>query len=251
MPVIGIVQIGAQSMADRYTYLPQLGALIALAFGLWKLMRERLTQMILLVLALACGLFMQTQHQVQFWRDSRTLFEHALAATGDNWVMRNNLGAMAMEAGDLHAAATHFTEAVRIAPENAELHGSLGEALARLGQFRPAIEHFDRAIALDPNYHGAMNNLAWLLATLPPPFRDERRAILLAEQVCREANRAGPSYASYLDTLAATYSSVGRMSDAIKVAEEARDLAARTNQPQLAADIESRVAGYRQGVPAQ
>jgi Flp pilus assembly protein TadD len=162
VPVIGIVQVGSQAMADRYTYLPLIGIYIVVAWGLseWIEKRERLRAFVIPVVAIVLAAFATvTRLQIAHWKDSQTLFEHALRVTQDNYVAHNNLGSLFESRGDLAQAATQFERALHIRPGFPPSNNNLGLVLTQQGELPRAIEHFARAVAGDPGYAEAHNNL--------------------------------------------------------------------------------------------
>jgi tetratricopeptide (TPR) repeat protein len=172
VPVIGIVQVGEQGYADRYTYLPSIGLFLIAAWGIGemaaightRLWRFAVTAGVISILtALACGAFAQAS----YWRNSKTLWEHALAVTTDNDVAHNNLGYLSVDRGELDKAMWHFESASRIRSKKSDPHYNLGtafvemnigDALARKGQPDEAMAHFEKAIKLQPDYAGAYYN---------------------------------------------------------------------------------------------
>jgi protein O-mannosyl-transferase len=162
VPVIGLVQVGFQSIADRYTYVPLVGLSIALIWTLGDAL-ERMprakpaaaTMAALALLALAVGAYRQTQ----YWKDSITLYQHAIAVTNGNYIIHNNLGIDLQAAGRLDEATAQFREAVAAAPEYKEALNNLGAILAYQGKEVEAIALHRRAIAADPNYANARVNL--------------------------------------------------------------------------------------------
>jgi hypothetical protein len=117
VPTIGLVQVGQQSMADRYTYLPAIGLFIAAVWGAGEFVRRWPRARVALLVggfAAVAGCAALTARQVQVWRNNEALFAHALAVTRNNAVAHNNLGASLMDRGEIQAAHTHFAEAVRI-----------------------------------------------------------------------------------------------------------------------------------------
>ena len=201
VPVIGLVQVGIQSMADRYTYLPLIGLFIMLVWGIDELVPARpwrgqaLAVGAALVLA-ACALL--TERQIQFWRDSEALFRHAVQVTRDNYLAYNNLGfylsgqgrtAEAMEnyrlalkinpayedalnnLGYALAGQKKYSEAIplyeaalRIRPNHAEVHNNLGNALSETGKIDEAIQHYLIVLKQKPDHADAHNNLGIALA---------------------------------------------------------------------------------------
>jgi len=171
-PVIGLVQVGEQGHADRYTYLPSIGLfLIAVwaaaelvAVGQVRLWRGVVTAATLVVVAaLACATFAQTS----YWRNSETLWTHTLAVTTDNDVAHNNLGYLCVDRGDLDKAMSHFEAASKIRSGKSDPHynlgtafveTNLGDAFARKGQPDEAMVHFEQAIKLQPDYAEAYYN---------------------------------------------------------------------------------------------
>jgi tetratricopeptide (TPR) repeat protein len=187
VPVIGIVQVGFQARADRYTYVPLVGVFILLAWGIPDLLgrRPRLLAAGAVASLLAAGWLAALQ--CGFWRDSFALFERAIAVTGDNAVAQNNLAAAHYQrnhAGDLERAVSHYAEAVRIDPGYATAINSLAGALSRLGRDEEAIERWSDAVRLEPRFKSALCNLCGALVRVG---RHEE-----AEQRCVEALRVDP-----------------------------------------------------------
>jgi tetratricopeptide (TPR) repeat protein len=154
LPVLGIVQIGVQARADRYTYLPQLGLFAALAVegARFAAPRSRAAQRALaacacvVVVALALG----TASQIRFWRDTETLFARALAVTSDNDVAHYALSMELVRRGALAEGLSHAEEAVRLRPASARAQEQLGDCLARLGRREEALAHLAEAVRLEP-----------------------------------------------------------------------------------------------------
>jgi tetratricopeptide (TPR) repeat protein len=175
VPVIGVVQVGEQGHADRYTYLPQIGLFLMVVWGAAELsVYARLkphfvaTTAAAIVVAFGWTAFVQRTH----WKDSETLWNHALAVTSNNDVAHNNLGFLCADRGDMDKAISHFEAALRIRASKPERHydlGSafvqmnLGDALARKGRPDEAILHYREAIKLQPNYADAYYNLGSVL----------------------------------------------------------------------------------------
>jgi tetratricopeptide (TPR) repeat protein len=172
VPVIGLVQVGEQGHADRYTYLPSIGLFLIAVWAagdvaavgqvrLWRSVAAAGT--IVIVTALACTAFTQTS----YWRNSETLWTHALAVTTDNDFAHNNLGYLCVDRGELDKAMSHFEAASKIRSGKLDPHYNmgtafvemnLGDALARKGQPDEAMAHFERAINLQPDYAEAYYN---------------------------------------------------------------------------------------------
>jgi protein O-mannosyl-transferase len=162
VPVIGLVQVGTQAMADRYTYVPLIGLFIIIAWGVPDLLKRFRYQKV--ALAVLTGLVTITLTivswgQVKTWQSSVTLFERALAVTKNNYVAHNNLGHYRLQEGRLTEAINHFTQAVEINPKFELAHLNLGVALSRQGKLDEAIRSYTRALQVKPNFVVAYNNL--------------------------------------------------------------------------------------------
>ncbi len=167
VPVIGIVQVGDQAMADRYTYLPQIGILFAIVWGASELSEGRRAARAFLRVAAASsvlGLIVVTSIQIGHWRTSETLCVHALRATSKNYRVHALLGQVELMKGDLDAAEDQFQHAVSIKPDNADAYASLGDVAARRGDSATAELRFRRALAIDKDDVKANNNLGVLYA---------------------------------------------------------------------------------------
>ena len=196
VPVIGLVQVGSQSRADRYTYLPMIGLSVAAAFGVAELVRRRpplrplaATASIAVVLAWTA----LTSRQVGYWKDDATLFGRVVAVMPENHVAHGVLGSVHLKAGRLpeamaelreslrlrpsypqgHSnlgmalelagrdaeAAAEYREALRWMPDLADAHYNLAGVLQRRGETSLAVEHYERALAIDPELPEAHHNL--------------------------------------------------------------------------------------------
>jgi len=161
-PVIGLVQVGGQARADRYMYIPMVGLLIMLVWGAADVLENPRIMTLAIPLATAACLASAalTWIQIGYWRNSETLFRHALAVTEDNAVANHNLGNYLMSVPERATEAFPYLEAaVRIDPDSVPAHTDLGSALARTGRLTEAIAQFQDAIHLDPNAPIPHNNL--------------------------------------------------------------------------------------------
>jgi tetratricopeptide (TPR) repeat protein len=162
VPVIGIVQVGSQSMADRYSYIPITGLFVIAACGtadLTKGMHHRE-----IVLSLVAGIIltasaMATRQQLCYWRDSVTLYRHTLQVTSDNYMLHYNFGNFHSDNGDINSAIREYREALRIRPGFMNARNNLGIALGRKGDLDAAIITFKGAIGDDPGFTDAYLNL--------------------------------------------------------------------------------------------
>jgi len=168
VPVIGLVQAGAHSFADRYTYLPLIGIFIMLVWGVAELSARWQYRSIAMgsasVLALA-ALAAGTRQQVHYWQNSETLFRHALSVTTNNAIANYNLAQALSVAGRVAEAAPFYAEAVRINPRYPEAHSNYGLALFIQGHPEEAISHYARALELNPRLSNAHFNWARVLSS--------------------------------------------------------------------------------------
>ena len=272
VPVIGLVQVGAQSMADRYTYLPSIGVFIMVAWGVVELSAKwrygKIVSVTLAGLSLV-GLLMCTRTQVKHWRSSLTLCKHAIEVTEDNFLMHvnlglalysqghvdeanshyltalqikpgspkahNNLAVLMLEQGALEEAIKHCRQALRFRPSFADAHNNLGSALARIGKLDEAIEHFHQALKIKPDHIGTYNNLGSALATkgkLDEAVGHYRRAL-----------RFNPSNSGVLYNLGKLYGLQAKYDEAITCYKESLGL--KPDQP--VAHKELAMVLFRQG----
>jgi tetratricopeptide (TPR) repeat protein len=163
VPVIGFVQVGAQAMADRYTYIPLIGIFIIIAFGIGELTKN-VPQKKTVLTAAATGVLLGcagvTLHQLKYWRNSYELFDRALTIIEKNAVMQNNYANILGELGRPEEAEKHLSEALKYIPNSPIIHNNYANALMRdLGRLNEAIEHYKFALELDPNFTTARYNL--------------------------------------------------------------------------------------------
>ena len=249
-PVIGIIQINLQAHADRYTYLPQIGLWLMLAWGMADLLRVSTYRTQIATAAAVVVIFafaFVARTQAACWRDSETLWTHTIAVTKDNYFAHASLADLLMRRGRVGEAIEHSEEALRIRPNDADAQNNLGLALLQRGETKRALTHLEKAVAINPGHMNAEVNLAWVLATAPDDsVRNGPRALQLAEDVKR---RAGHPNAIALRTLAAAYAEVGRFSDAIAAAQQAIELARATGNEGLIADLQRSIAAYQSNQP--
>jgi tetratricopeptide (TPR) repeat protein len=214
VPVIGLVQVGGQAMADRYTYTPLIGLFIIIAWcgadamSRWRsrnvLMRP--TFALLTVSALvACTTC--SRSQVRIWHDSVALYTHALEVDPGNPTMHSNLGNRLRSQGEFDRAIHHYQEAVRAKPDYAKAHYGLAAALDAQGKSDEAIRHYRQALHVEPDYAAAHNDLGAVLAS--------QGRLDVAISHYRQALRVRPDYAAAHYNLARVVGSQGRLDEAI------------------------------------
>lgn len=194
VPVIGLVQVGMQARADRYLYVPMVGLGIMLAWS-----APRVKAMAGAGVAVCIGFASVTVVQAGYWRNSESLFRHALEVTTNNSVAEHNLGAALLtDPARLPEAIAHLEAALRLRPDSARIHSDLGSALAKSGQLPKAAEEFRAALALEPGAAIVHNNLGNVLAG------EGHAAEAIAEY--QAALRMDPDYADAKRNLEAVHS---------------------------------------------
>jgi tetratricopeptide (TPR) repeat protein len=169
VPVIGIVQVGGQAMADRYTYLPQIGLLIAVSIELFSwattsVARTRIAAMLAGAACLAC--LAVTTKQLGYWQNSESLFTHTLNVTRNNPIALLNLGVALEQQGRLGEARTQYEAAARLDPNRVQAQVNLANTLDLMGETEAALEHYRMALQLKPNALLAHLNLGSALVKL-------------------------------------------------------------------------------------
>jgi tetratricopeptide (TPR) repeat protein len=228
VPVIGLVQVGSQPVADRYTYLPLIGVTIAVAWGA----RELLTRVSrgpaiagVTIAAIAIVLAIATRWQVEHWRTSITLWQHATHAVPGNYRAHINLGHALEIAGRRDEAIGQTREAVRIKPGDAEARNNLGRQLLESGQTAEALAESREAVRLSPRGVSAHNNLGLALAAAG---QTEESIVHFTE-----ATRLAPLFAPAHSNLGVALARLGRLDQAIAVLQESLRLQPGQTQAQL------------------
>ncbi len=209
-PVIGIVQISTYSHADRYTYLPEIGLYIAVAWLAAEAgARMRNGRVILGSLAVASlvALMFYARIQASYWRDDDTLWSHTLAVMPDNAAAHNNLGAYLELNGSVDGALEQYRKALEIKSDYPEAHNNLGNALFDKGLTDEAIAQYAKALELAPNYAEAHNNLGNALL--------QKRDVDGAIAHCRKAVELLPDYVDAQNNLGNALNARGESLEAI------------------------------------
>jgi tetratricopeptide (TPR) repeat protein len=168
VPVIGLIAVGSQAMADRYTYLTQIGLSIALAWGATDLTRSWPRRGLVCGIASAMVIAIMSGaawRQTCYWRNSETLWRHTLACTTGNSIAHYNLGVDLADRGRISEAIGQYQKALKVRPGYAEVHYNLGVLLANRGEIDQAIAHYRAALQIVPNFSEAHNNLGSALAS--------------------------------------------------------------------------------------
>ena len=201
VPVIGLVQVGKQAMADRYTYLPSIGIAMILAWLIQFLFqRTGLRKKLLFSTATAvlCMLGFLTWMQCGYWKDSATLFNHTLRVTKDNYLAHNNLGVALSTQGITKEAIYHYNKAILIKPDYAEAYYNRGIDYNSLGHYQRAIEDYSKAIRMKPNFAATYYNRGIAYAYLGAnqmAIEDYDKSINIKPDYAEAYNNRGNVYA--------------------------------------------------------
>ncbi len=166
VPVIGIVKAGTHTMNDRYTYIPLIGIFIIIAWGVpdllskWRRRKEIATLLSITAILLS---MVTTWFQLGHWKNTITLFEHAVKVTKNNSLAHFTLGIALAKEGDIKGAMRHYTDSIRIKPGDPKPHLNMGNLLMKTGRFDDAAKFYSKAVELDPGYSQARNNLGLIL----------------------------------------------------------------------------------------
>jgi Tfp pilus assembly protein PilF len=274
VPVIGFVQTGDQALADRYSYVPCVGVLIMVVWGIHEMAAPRPFVVGGGLAVVICAVL--TWRQAGYWKDSVTLFSRAINATGRNYIASYNLGCAALAKGDYPKAVEYFEEALLTDRDEifwgnpAPVHNNLGAALLQGGRIAQAVAHFDEAVAIQPSFPEAYYNMgrAFLtnhqpdvaidcfrhgLATAPnvPDLNYSLGETLLGQGRPAEAlpclERAvevRPAFALAHEKLADALTENGRVAEGVPHYRRARELALAQGNRALAAAAEARLSQY-------
>jgi Flp pilus assembly protein TadD len=211
IPVIGIVQVGLQAMADRYTYITLIGLFVIIAWGandLFSKWAHRKIWLGTLTAILLPVLIVLTWKQVQYWENNITLYKHTLKHTSNNVIIHNNLGFALDKQSRTEEAIRHYLQALRVMPDYVHVHNNLGIALDKQGRTEEAIRHYLQALRLRPDYAEAHNNLGFAL--------DKQGRTEEAIKHYLQALRLRPDYTEAHKNLGFTLDKQGRTEEAIE-----------------------------------
>jgi len=244
----------------------------------WQFHRAALSIATLVVVGVLAA---SSRLQASYWRDSETLFTHALAVTSNNDVALNNLGIIFQEKGQLDDAISklqaaialrpenapahdnlakaflkkgqvaeamvHYRKLLEIEPQNVEARNTLGTALVQQGHVKEAIDQWEDALAIQPENGNASSNLAWVFATCPEDsLRNGTRAVELGEKAL---HISGGKIPMIYRVLAAAYAENGRFAEAVETAQRGAALATNQGNSGLASELESNTTVYQSGKP--
>ncbi len=201
VPVIGIVQLGNIGRADRFTYVPLIGLFIMVAWGLpellkgWRYRTEALVVSSALVLS---SLSVVTWIQVGYWRDTFTLYNHALEVTRYNYPVYSGRGDAFAKQGNYRLAIEDYNKAIEINPDYAKAYNDRGLAYFKLGDYRQAISNYDTAIEIKPKSAEPYNNRGsaqYVLGDIRQAIADFDKAIEVNPEYEAAYNNRGVAYA--------------------------------------------------------
>jgi len=214
VPVIGMIQLGSQAMADRYTYLPLTGLCIAASWGLPKMVRARRARGVLALSAVAaiviCAVL--ARRQVGHWHDSARLFERA-AGLASSAFTHQLLGDVRFDQGRLEEAVAEYEEVLRLNPLDYETHADLANLLDDLRQPEQALFHYREALRIHPGYAPTLTDLGL--------FYERQGLLREAADAYRQALAADPSFAEAHNNLGSVLLKVGQVAEARAAFEEA------------------------------
>jgi len=225
-PVIGLIQVGDQALADRYTYVPLIGIFIMLAFGFaeffaTKPIVRRMCVPVAALAVLACALL--GWRQIGYWHDSRSLWTHTLNVTAGNYLAENNLGGACLAGqGTPSEAEEHLRKAIALKPDNPRAWARLGAAVDRQGKLEEAIACYSLSLELAPDQPSTRNNLAVALA------KQGKMTETIAQ--LQEATRLAPEFADAFHNLAGALDRAGRLDEAIAAGRRSVRLEPRNAQ---------------------
>jgi protein O-mannosyl-transferase len=210
VPVIGLVQVGMQSIADRYMYLPMIGLLIPVAWGIPELLAKWLYKKAILTVSAACIIiifFWITKTQLDYWADTYTLFKRAIAITEDNFFAYKVWGDELALKGDYEAAQKIFLTALKIKPDDFDAIESLGRLAYRNKNYDQAISYYSKALMLNPSNPEIYNKLGVVFFS--------QHAFEQAREKFEIAVRLNPKFDEAYYNLGLVASKQGRVNDAL------------------------------------
>ncbi len=211
VPVIGLVQVGGQAFADRYTYVPLVGIFLAAAWGIaalpgrWRHRPAALAVPAIIVLAL---LMRQTRIQAGYWKDNLTLFNHALEVSPRSWQAHQMVAISLIKQGEGKEGIRHLEEVLKIVPAMSEAHTNLGKALADLGRPAEAVTEYEAALRIKPEDALTRALLAGLLLRQGKPKE--------AAAQYREVLRSDPGNAEAEHNLGSALDDLGQAAEAVE-----------------------------------
>jgi tetratricopeptide (TPR) repeat protein len=219
LPVSGLIQVGAQSRADRYTYMPLVGAFVVLVWGgaeLCKRWRVSQAAMAAAAAAIMAACAARASVQLAYWQNSDTLFRHALAVTRNNLLAHNYLAIALASQGKLGEAVQHYEQALQIYPDYAGARLNLGDALRDQGKLDEAVQEYERGLRLKPASVEGHNNLGNVLI--------RQGKLPEAAQQLEQALQLKPDFVEAQNNMGIVLSAMGKLEEAVPYFERALQL---------------------------
>jgi tetratricopeptide (TPR) repeat protein len=222
VPVAGLVQVGMQTMADRYTYVPLIGLFVILVWGGWELAAARgLARFAPAALAAALAVCAAlTVRQELYWKDSETLFKRMIDATPNNYMAHYNLGNFYSDENKTNEAISNLTAAIEEEPNYAEAHNNLGRILLEQKRYEEALRHYRAAVRVHPEEYLYCFNLANALADAASARHDTNQFAEAADTYHR-AMQLNPASSDAHQNLGLTWQAQGRAGEALAEFEQA------------------------------
>lgn len=167
VPVIGLIQVGFQSMADRYTYVPLIGIFIMITWGISDLFSKfnvKKTLVTITAMMVVAFFVIVSRQQLQNWKNSMMVFQHALRVTKNNYQAHFGIGNALFSKGNIQGAISHYQEALRFNPDHPDVRNNYGNILMGLGKYEKALEQYQRSLRIKPKQAKVYNNMGVLLA---------------------------------------------------------------------------------------
>lgn len=196
-PLVRVLNIGPTNMADRYTYIPLIGLFIIIAWGVPELLEQWRYRRIFMAIfaALLLIALMSTSHiQASYWKNSHSLFSHAIRVTKNNWLAHYNMGWLLLNEEKPKDAVEHLLETVRIMPDNADAHNNLANAFVKLGKTGKAAHHYQEALKIRPEsaeFHSNLGIALELQGNTKGAIRHYSEALLLDPELAKVQHNLG------------------------------------------------------------
>ena len=219
VPVIGLLQVGGQAHADRYTYLPQIGFILAIVWAVGDLTtswRWRRPVLVVASIGLVAAFLASAWQQTSYWRNDEALWIHAIACTSGNYTAHNNLGYVLAARGQDSEAIKHYQQALEFNPNFADCANNLGTVYLHQEQLDKALDYYHRALAINPDLAEVHNNMAILLT--------KQGKTAEAIEHYRKAIELKPDRAEFYNNLANLLATTGQTPEAMPLFQKALEV---------------------------
>jgi len=251
VPVIGIIQVGSQAFADRYTYIPMLGITLALVWlGGEIIARLQLPKPVVITASVGILALVgwRTHLQLMHWRNTETLFRYTLRLSPNNAQALYGLGSYLADHGQTQEGKRLLEQVIQLQPTFVEAIGTLASTLDGEGRYAEAVQYYEDALKARADHPGVLNNFAWLRASCPDAaLRDGAQAVQFATRACELTGYNKPIF---IGTLAAAQAETGDFQTAIATGQRAASLASALRLNDLAWRNHELIDFYRQAKAA-